>query len=147
MTSNTLSAENDSSLFNFGYGNLLKQIEETDNENSVSISPKNLENKIKDRAAAADNNRVRREHKYSPSYAVNDMSEIMKHLNIPMNDKREDYDESVLVLNGAEYPQNLSKFSKNQFSVPEFHQKEKLQIMTDSPAKLSMGESNFNFKK
>lgn len=152
--------ESDSSLFNFGYGNLLKNIDEVENENSVSMSPKNIENKIRVNTTkhqlGSSQNKM---HKYSPSYVMNDMSEIMKHLNIPIHNKEaleenDEYEGDIIVLNGdvnynsygnsSGQKTNLSKFSKNQFSVPEFNNKKKVDIMIESPDKLSMDESNKN---
>ena len=152
--------ENDSSLFNFGYGNLLKQIVEVDNENSVSNSPRTIDNKIRVNTikkqeggytnsanisntqtninstnpnANANANANRRHHKYSPSYAMNDMSHIMKSLMQTEND------ENLIMLKSGEGEgtKNLSKFSKNQISVPEFREKQSM----ESPIKLTMEES------
>ena len=152
--------ENDSSLFNFGYGNLLKQIVEVNNENSVSNSPRTIGNKIRvntikkqeggytnsahssntqtninstNRNANANTNTNTRHHKYSPSYAMNDMSHIMKSLMQTEND------ENLIMLKSGEGEgfKNLSKFSKNQISVPEFREKQSM----ESPIKLTMEES------
>jgi len=153
--------ENDSSLFNFGYGNLLKQIVEVDNENSVSNSPRTIGNKIRVNTMKkqegvytnsanpvhssntqtninstnrnANINTNTRHHKYSPSYAMNDMSHIMKSLMQTEND------ENLIMLKSGEGEgfKNLSKFSKNQISVPEFREKQSM----ESPIKLTMEES------
>jgi hypothetical protein len=154
--------ENDSSLFNFGYGNLLKQIVEVDNENSVSNSPRTIENKIRvntikkhDNAGSYTNthcntqNQInstnRRIHRYSPSYAVNDMSHIMKSLmQTDNNNQNENVNEdNYIILTSGEGHKNLSKFSKNQISVPEFREKQGI----ESPIKLTMEESKNKFYK
>ncbi len=135
-------SEVDSSLFNFGYGNLLKQIEEVDNENSVSNSPRMIENKIrvnsiKNKVELTSPNPPQgvRGHRYSPSYALNDMSEIMKHLNIPMHSNQNE--DTVIIMTATDGHKNLSKFSKNQNSLPEFREKASI----ESPVKLTMEES------
>jgi hypothetical protein len=155
--------ENDSSLFNFGYGNLLKQIVEVDNENSVSNSPRTIENKIRvntiekhhDNAGSYTNtncntqNQINstnpRVHRYSPSYAVNDMSHIMKSLmQTDNNNQNENQNEdNYIILTSGEGHKNLSKFSKNQISVPEFREKQGI----ESPIKLTMEESKNKFYK
>lgn len=138
-----IESEANANLFNLGFGNLLNEINEVDEEhnvNSISMSPKALQSDTPKKIV------VQRSHKkYSPSYAVGDMNEIMKHLNIPihngnieeiMEDEERKWEENVIVL---ENEGGLSKYSKNQFSVPELNKKVMLSV--DSPEKLSMEES------
>jgi hypothetical protein len=80
--------------------------------------------------------------KYSPSYGVNEMGGIMKHLKINCeeteadpNEIQESFKEDISQCSQL----NETGLSKNQFSVPELHGKKSL--LKDSPEKLSMEES------
>jgi len=165
-----------SSLLNFGFGNLMREIEEIHQEktnryngiitgntnliirNNSFIKNKSNQNNPKNLTEIITSPLVKdkKHHKYSPSYAVKDIQEIMKHMNIPMSSSNqsnksltpfnEDFsreDSLITNSNGKDSVKNLSKFSKNQFSVPEFHNVNNPLLKDSSSDKLSTEQSKF----
>lgn len=112
-------------LFNLGYGNLLRDTNEV-----VEIQA-NFSNSPKDNKIQVDRCHI----KYSPSYAINDMNEIIKNLNIPLEKKDEEKQCEENLNEG-----NLSKLSKNQISVPDLNKNTDDSVIY-SPEKLSIEES------
>ena len=125
-----------SSLFEFGFGNLLKENDEIliNNRDSIISPNKNTEN------LTILNKTNSRHHKYSPS--MNDISFNINNFSIGSS------------LSKVSHNTNLSKFSKNQNSFPEYgklkaniieNQNSPLHSLnteaTSSPTKMTMEQS------
>lgn len=155
MSTNGSTNEAKLNLFNLGYGNLLNidEVEEEQSSSSFANSPKctqpsSTKSITKQTALNPGYPKIQaqRTHKYAPTYAVNDMNEIMKHLNIPMVNDNSDYNDNTHLNEDQQWEENvivvnMSKFSKNQNSLPELNRKAYMMINSDSPGKLSMEES------
>ena len=129
-------------LFDLGYGNLLKGINEVDEEylatNNFLISNENnkqeklvIKNNQNNQIYNNNNNQNSQFYnnnfthkKYSPSYGINDMEQIMKNLNIQINDN--EY---------LDYP----------FEKPSITKIQKENIKQNFPEKLSTEESKIFF--